>query len=356
MMNTGWTHRRTTGSAFTLIELLVVIAIIALLIGILLPALGTARKSARATAESAALSQVMRSWASYASEMKDRAIPGYINWTWAHPYNGGDPWLQRVSMRVPDDTGAGALVNGSGSSVPLMEGWGVKSWPWRFLPYFDGALAGLSINKGDLEEYHARPHPGGTSPGDSPGSWQAAFAYLPSFGMNATYVGGDYTHGAFFNARDAQPSSAGGLFYIRGLEQINRADHLIAFTSSRGQDINGSGQVRSGFYAVAPPRPAPDNRGTTLGGLGGGWNNWNNPAARNDSFNPRLSPAMWGDTTDSTDLPGGNYTYGIDARHFNKACVASTDGHVEMQKLTTLRDMTRWSNYATSAEWNFESQ
>jgi prepilin-type N-terminal cleavage/methylation domain-containing protein len=354
MMHTGWPRKRT-GSAFTLIELLVVIAIIALLIGILLPALGTARKSARATAECAALSQVMRAWATYAGEMKDRAIPGYINWTWAHPYNGTDPYLQRVCMRVPDDTGAGAMVNGSGSSVPLMEGWGVKSWPWRFLPYFQGAAEGLIINKSDLSEYRARPHPVGTSPGDTPGSWQAAFGYMPSFGMNTTYVGGDYTHGAFYTNMNAQPRSAGGLFYVRGLEQVNRADRLITFTSARGQDIGGGGQVRSGFYSVAPPRPAPDNRGTALS-MGGGWNNWSNPAARNDNFDPRMSPTLWGDTTDTTDLPGGNYTYGIDGRHFGKPCVATVDGHVQMHNLTTLRDMTRWSNYAKSAEWDFQPQ
>jgi hypothetical protein len=31
-----------------------------------------------------------------------------------------------------------------------------------------------------------------------------------------------------------------------------------------------------------------------------------------------------------------------------------SDGHVEMQSLTDLRDMRKWSNYATRPDWNFQ--
>lgn len=333
--------------AFTLIELLVVIAIIALLIGILLPALSSARKSAKAAVEQGALQQAMRSYAQYAGDFKGRVIPGYINWTWAHPYGGADPMLQKVSMRVPDDTGMGAMVSGSGYSVGLMEGWGVKSWPWRFLPYLGNALQAEVLDKSTLSEFKNRPLGTPPSPGDAPGGWQAAFAYHPSYGMNATYVGGDYTHGAFYDNHDNQPPIAGGRFYVRSIDEVNRTERLIVFASARAQDINGTGQIRPGFYAIAAPKPSPDNRGTALT-MGGGWS-----AAAGLKWNPNTAPSAWGDTTDTTDLPGGNFQYGLDMRYAEKGCVAMFDGHVQMMGLDQLNDMTRWSNKATKADWNF---
>jgi hypothetical protein len=64
-------------------------------------------------------------------------------------------------------------------------------------------------------------------------------------------------------------------------------------------------------------------------------------------------PQTWGDITRSADLPGGNYKYGVDMRHSNKGLFGSPDGHVKAHSLEEVRDMTRWSNYATSPEWDF---
>ncbi len=43
-------------------------------------------------------------------------------------------------------------------------------------------------------------------------------------------------------------------------------------------------------------------------------------------------------------------------RHFNKAAAVMGDGHCEMLTLEQMRDMRRWSNYATSADWTFRAR
>ncbi len=326
--------------AFTLIELLVVIAIIALLIGILLPALGSARKSARMTVEMGALEQVMRGYTVYANEHKGRVIPGYIHWTWAHPYNGTDPFNQRVSMRAPDDTGAGVAISGSGYAAPLMEGYVVKSWPWRLFPWVGNKPEALIIDKSTLSEFKSRPAP--NSGYDSGTTWQRAFVWHPSFGMNGTYVGGDHMNMAF-NDPQAHDAQLGPYrrFFVRSIEEVARPDRLIVFGSSRSMDINGTTTIRPGHYQIPPPKPHPIGR-LAQSGLGGGWSSTSN------TYVASAPIQSWGEASDALGRP-----FGMDMRHFGKAAIAKFDGHVAMHNLEELRDMTRWSNNAKGANWTF---
>jgi hypothetical protein len=265
-----------------------------------------------------------------------------MHWTWAHPYNGADGFLRKVSMRAPDDTGAGVAISGSGYAAPLMEGYVVKSWPWRLFPYVGDKPAALIIDKSTLSEFKSRYQPP-PSAYDTNTSWQRAFAWHPSFGINAVYVGGDHMNQAFNdpNAHDVQ-LGPNRRFFVRSIDDVSRPDRLIVFGSSRSLDINGTSEIRPGHYEIPPPRPHPVGRLSTSTTLGGGWSNSSN------KFSPTASPSAWGEASDALGRP-----FGVDGRHFGKVTIGNMDGHVQMLNLEQLRDMTRWSNKATRPDWNF---
>lgn len=337
-------HRRVV-RAFTLIELLVVIAIIALLIGILLPGLGKARATGRMLREESAEKQLHTAWAAYSVDSRDKFLPGYIHWGWAHPHQGS------VTM-MPGDPN---------DPRHLMEGTVIKSWPWHLISNGYFTAENMQIDKATTEVFRTRPKTptssGATNQYGSD-SYQGAIAWHPSWGMNSVYVGGDYNGGAF-GLSDAQPGGnperAGGRFYASRMDEVRYPSTLISFCSSRGGDVNdGSwwnygldmpdgGTVRPGYYYVEPPKPHPRAETRFIGtgpaktslNLGGGWTA---PATDNVYRERGTVPSRWGM---------------LHPRHFNKVVTAMVDGHIQMYSLEDLRDMRRWANWAKTENWTW---
>jgi hypothetical protein len=87
---------------------------------------------------------------------------------------------------------------------------------------------------------------------------------------------------------------------------------------------------RPGYFAIYPPNRFP--LGPNSGGSAQG------PRWSQDPWNARQNPAQWGM---------------IHPRYFNRSVTAMTDAHVENFTIDDLRDMTRWSNCAGTANWAY---
>ncbi|MGD9789102.1 MAG: type II secretion system protein [Phycisphaerales bacterium] len=337
---------------FTLIELLVVIAIIALLISLLLPALSKAKVVAKTLKEQAIGHEMVVASAGYQSDSKDKILPGGCHWAWNHaPANRysifpGDPWNTRRRL----------------------EGSITKAWTLYYLAWNTFPLEGIQIDKATFIAFNSRANTGFAAAG---GFWQygsteaaGAFAWHPSLGMNTTYYGGNYSFGAFrgqsapvTNPPDlnsgygnptpaGNPRASGGQFYVQRGADVRYPSTMLQFASARGGDIQSggafwgygqtipnSGVIRPGYYTVSAPVASPYARGgfNAAYTLANAWNPSN-------KFNPAAVAGTWGM---------------MDMRYEGKAVTAMVDGHVEMQNLEQLRDMRKWSNVATSANWTF---
>jgi prepilin-type N-terminal cleavage/methylation domain-containing protein/prepilin-type processing-associated H-X9-DG protein len=337
--------RRHAFKGFTLIELLVVIAIIALLVAILLPALASARKTAKATVEQSANAQLTKAAVMYTSDFKDYCLPGGPHWDWIHVAPAG------IKKMIPGDP----LYSGI-----LMEGSTTKTWTLHLMYYTGMTREQIQPDTVTNQAFQSRPFgPPNTSAGGNIYDWtgsvnfqEAAYAFHPQFGMNATFIGGSYPHGAFRGTNGfSQPKASGGNFYVTKLSDATFTSRLVYFGSSRGGDVQDgswwnyaatdpdSGAMRPGYWYIGAPKPSPYGRGTggayTLGSSsapsGKGW-------VASNKFDATQKPSNWGM---------------LDMRHDGKATAGFLDGHVEMQSIYDLRDMRKWSNYATEADWNF---
>jgi prepilin-type N-terminal cleavage/methylation domain-containing protein/prepilin-type processing-associated H-X9-DG protein len=337
---------RDVRRGFTLIELLVVIAIIALLVAILLPALGKAREAARNAVEQAAAQQLALSMQAYAQEGKEKFLPAGPAWGWVHP--------------SPLSVTAGVVlrpVDPFPSGTYFMEGSVSKTWVHTLRTWSNMPLNGLMIDSNTFQNFYDRPKApstvdnGWAQYGDN--SAQAAFGYHPSFGMNGVYVGGSYQHaahsingginaGAPYGLINRRSGQGAGEFYVKKIGDVRNTSRLLLIAGSRGGDVANSGFwgygatppnsgiIRPGYWLVLPPRAYP----TGMGGMSAGGPAW----SASNNFSNNKAPGDWGN---------------LHARYGGKVNTAMCDGHVESQSIDDLRDMTKWSNYATSKDWNW---
>lgn len=175
-----------------------------------------------------------------------------------------------------------------------------RRYPWRIAPYLDYNFSGLYDDPKILDRYRDRS------------DFQYVVSLSPSLGINADFVGGKGEPGLGFNAGVLAQY---GRFYISRLDEALNPQNLLVFTSARGVDPDG-GTV-AGFHLVEAP-----------------------------NF---LAP-RWANSPFDTALPASSFG-GVDPRHSQQAVTAFFDGHVDALKLDELRDMRKWANRATRADW-----
>jgi hypothetical protein len=152
--------------------------------------------------------------------------------------------------------------------------------------------------------------------------YQRGVATNPSFGINGTYVGGDYERGGFRPAAYQRY----GRFYVTKASEPIFPTKLIIFGTARGSHIAGGGRIAPGWYRLEAP--------VGLNNSGTGTDLWSAPASV--PWDPNRPPADYG------------YT---DLRHYKKMITTHFDGHVDALTYTQLRDMRYWSNQADRANW-----
>jgi hypothetical protein len=263
-------------------------------------------------------------YATYSNDMKDRLPPGYMVWDWAHP--------GPLANLPPDDAGR------------LLEGYSVKRYPWRLMPWLDYDFRGMLHDPRMYSDIYALPRAPGApgsviNPDDlDPQGFELAVSESPSFGINGTFVGGDWGRGAFrsVNARHY------GHYYITKLSEASFGSRVMVFGSARGTAAWSPTIVQPGFYNITSP--------FTTTGLAYGW--LPSDSDPGDVVHWTTTPLIgfnrvkW-DPTLPPDVTGN-----LDFRHIGDVAVAAfLDGHVKPITLPEARDMRLWADQATGRDW-----
>jgi prepilin-type N-terminal cleavage/methylation domain-containing protein len=277
-------------AAFTLVELLVVIAVVGVLMGVLLPALAGARSHAIGMRDANGLRQTLLAWQGFAADHDDRLLVG------------------KYRFDAPD----AEIYDGYGATVAMTEA--RVRYPLRLVTYLDEGLRGTVI-LGERESLLEDIPESGTTERDF---WQYHLSVFPSFGINASFVGG---HEVLVPGDAGYPGQTPFRVARRFSEIVQPATQLV-FASSRGEDwsVKEGGMIRAdGWYTVEAP-------------------NLNIPyiIAAGDSWSEEEYDA------DSHPEEYGN----IDARYRGKVLTGRADGHTTFETPKTLRDMRLWSGEA----------
>ncbi len=252
-------------SGFSLLELLATVAILAIILGLVIPVTKMCLNKAAETRELSGARRAVEAWTLYAADNNGVILPGYKN----------DPATNARGQTIRFPTNA--------------------RYVFRLAPYLNYALQGtLLVNK------QARLRD------------DYSVSVAPSFGINLTFVGGDFGSGS-----DLQPTeenfAAYGKFVATRLPEIHSPAKLIVFASARFSDPTSG--TMEGYNAIKSP-----------------------------SFTSRRWPDRYDEKKPYWDF--GN----VHLRHGGKAVCAMADGHVALLTYDELLDMRRWSNQAALAE------
>ena len=180
-----------------------------------------------------------------------------------------------------------------------------QRYPWRLAPYLDYNFAALYKDPRLLEQYRAR------------GDFHYVVSVSPSFGLNADFIGGKASPGFGFSQIALR---TWGPFYITRIDEARRPDHLIVFASAHGVNPDGGAPV-DGYYEIS---------------------------------SPSMHERRWTYSYDENDPPTvhGN----VHARYEGRALTGHLDGHAGALRPSEMDDMRRWSNQATSADWQLRTR
>jgi prepilin-type N-terminal cleavage/methylation domain-containing protein/prepilin-type processing-associated H-X9-DG protein len=258
--------------AFTLIELLVVIAIISVLAGLSFSAITAARRSGDQAREIAAGRQLMAAYILAASDNDGELLSAYA--------------------------ASGTAKNEAGQTVT---GPTAQRYPWRLAAYLGGKVFGtLLVNdQAKLGQKSKRT------------DLDYLVSFAPTFGMNATYVGGNFK-GSLTPGGLAE-KKYGHFCVTRTLDVVAPAK-LIVFCSAHYTGLDGMSYL--------------------------GYNIVNGPAETKKNWNARSYKE--GDSAEKLGY--------IHPRYNGRAVVVMFDGHTELLTPTELEDMRRWSNQAADLD------
>ncbi len=293
------THAQSRRRGITLIEMITVVGILALLMAITLPAISGVRQAGRMTVEQNAARQLMVAYIAYANVNQERVMPGY-----APP-----------SFAATDTQGK-----------PISMGPARQRYFWRIAPYLSGRTDALFLHE-QRELIEEAKH---TSSYDM---YLYHASYAPSFGINARWVGGDYSTSANPPAcleqdMSKQPcatyNALFGRFWISRITQPRTPDRLIVFASARGPtplESWGTNNVE-GYFKVESPRFT------------------NEEPTWAESFSANLEPAQFGF---------------VSPRYRGRAVIGFMDGRTGLLGEDELTDMRYWADQADDAEWFMEA-
>ena len=281
--------RSRSPRAFTLIELLVVISIIALLIGILLPALGNARETAKQIKALSANRQLLVGYTAYQNDYDGHVMFGY-----PPALVDGEPFKVR-------------LPSGHTFSSDVDLAFPIVRYPARMAEYQGHAW--------EILYDHIPPSDRPSSSDTQQQAWSKLYnlSVFPSFGINATYVGGD-DHGKHGFVGD-KPNR--GKHVVFKQVEVRRASGLIVFADA----IQRGGGIASGvngYHLATPPR------------------------ANGPQWHAQGSEIILDNTSALLGVPVGRYGA--------TAVTGFFDGHAGAHSPTELDDMRLWNNFAQAAD------
>lgn len=251
-------------------EIMTGVSIAAVIAALGIPIYNSVLQDARMARELGAARKLITAWHSYAGDNNGSVLPGF--------------------QTTPAYNQDGELL-----SYPVN-----ARYPFRIAPYLGHELKG-AVLVNDQEKFLLEK---------DPEVRDYSISVFPSFGINATFVGGDYGSGS-----ELQPSestySRFGKFVITHITEPVAPQKLIVFASAHSDSSHGKSD---GYFLIRSPRLQADR--------------WA------DSYDPNASASQFG------------YVH---PRYNGRAVAAMADGHVELLDESQLRDMRRWSNQAAEA-------